>query len=43
MGILDLLTGGSSSDAMEAMRKAQEMFANVKAPSAADLTLPELL
>jgi hypothetical protein len=42
MGILDLVTGGKSSDATEAMRKAQEMFANVKEPTAQELTLPEL-
>lgn len=42
MGILDLVTGGKSGDATEAMRKAQEMFANVKMPTAQELTLPEL-
>jgi hypothetical protein len=42
MGLLDVLTGGKSSDAAKAMEQAQMAFANVKAPSEADLTLPEL-
>ena len=42
MGVLDFLTGGKSGEATDAMRRAQEMFANVRSPSAADLTLPEL-
>ena len=42
MGLLDTFTGGSSEDAKEAMRKAQEVYANVQAPTQAQLTLPEL-
>ena len=42
MGLLDFVTGGKSGAATEAMRKAQEMFANVKEPTAQELTLPEL-
>ncbi len=42
MGMLDFFTGGKSGDATDAMRKAEEAFANVQAPTAAQLTLPEL-
>ncbi len=42
MSMLDFFTGGKSGAAEEAMRKAQEAFANVNTPTAADLTLPEL-
>lgn len=42
MGLLDVLTGGKSSAASDAAKKAMEMFANVYLPTKADLTLPEL-
>lgn len=42
MGILDTLTGGSSKSAKEALRRAQDAYASIATPTAADLTLPEL-
>jgi hypothetical protein len=42
MGMLDLLTGGSSGRAEEAQRKAIEALASIQAPSSQQLTLPEL-
>ena len=42
MGILDIVTGGKSSSATDAMRQAAELLGKVKEPLAAELTLPEL-
>ena len=42
MGLLDIFTGGKSNAAEEAMKKAQEVFANVQTPTAQQLTLPQL-
>lgn len=42
MSLLDFFTGGKDNAAEDAMRKAQEAFANVQTPTAAQLTLPEL-
>lgn len=42
MGLLDLLTGGKSGDASEALEKARQVFAGLKTPTKEELTLPEL-
>lgn len=42
MGLLDSFTGGKADDAMDAMRRAEGYFTNLKAPTKEELTLPEL-
>lgn len=42
MSMLDFLTGGKSGQAEDALDKALQTLSAVKAPSVADLTLPEL-
>lgn len=42
ISLLDTLTGGSASKANEDLEKAQQLFANIPTPTAADLTLPQL-
>lgn len=41
-GILDILTGGKSNEASSALKRAEAAFANIQAPTAEQLTLPEL-
>lgn len=42
MGLLDAFTGGSSSAATDAMKKAEDAYGNIQSPTQAQLTLPEL-
>lgn len=42
MGILDVLTGGKSDSAMDALRRAEQYYTNVKLPTLNELTLPKL-
>lgn len=42
MSLLDTLTGGSNRKASEALKRAQENFAGIEVPTAAQLSLPEL-
>lgn len=42
MSLLDVLTGGKSDEATDALRRAEDLFANLKTPTLQDLTLPEL-
>lgn len=41
-GITDFLTGGSNSQAEEALRQAEAAFGNIQTPNISQLTLPEL-
>lgn len=42
MSILDFLTGGENKNAKDALKRAEQAFAGIDVPSAAQLTLPEL-
>lgn len=42
MGLLDVFTGGKSGEAADAMRRAEQYFASIHAPTIQELTLPEL-
>ena len=42
MGLLDLITGGKSSEATDLEKRAMAAFENLQTPTAAQLTLPEL-
>ncbi len=42
MGLLDILTGGAGDKAQEALNRARQAYAGIKAPTKAELTLPEL-
>lgn len=42
MSLLDILTGGKSDEAADALKRAEAYFGNVKLPTAQELTLPEL-
>lgn len=41
-GILDFLTGGADTRAQDALKRAEQAFTGIEAPSAQQLTLPEL-
>src|SRR5258708_5173931 len=42
MGLLDTFTGGKSDEASDALKRAEQYFSQIQAPSIQDLTLPEL-
>lgn len=42
MSLLDFFTGGKSSDASDAMRRAEDIYGGIQTPTVAQLTLPEL-
>ncbi len=42
MGLLDTFTGGKSSDAIDALNRAEGYFSNVHTPTVEQLTLPQL-
>lgn len=42
MSLLDTFTGGKSDSATDALKRAEEYFANIKTPTVQELTLPEL-
>lgn len=42
ISLLDTFTGGKSDEASDALKRAEQYFANVKTPTQQELTLPEL-
>lgn len=42
MGLLDAFTGGKSSSATDALKRAEEYFARLRTPTVQELTLPDL-
>lgn len=42
MGLLDFFTGGKSGEASDALKRAEDYFANIQTPTQQELTLPEL-